>query len=109
MDAATVARELLGLANRIKGSAELAAAISFIERAIVECMNNSKVMTTYTLKPNTGVKYVVLSHDHKTLKAGDVIVVSETASFENVLVRASDLTVHAMTTANDEYTIVRPA
>ncbi len=49
-------------------------------------------------------RYVVTwPHEHKSLKAGDVVVMVETPKFDFFLLRESDMTLHGLTGNGDQY------
>ena len=50
------------------------------------------------------IRYVVtIPHNHKTLKSGDVVVMTETPMRHNLLIRISDMTLHRLTDEYDQY------
>ena len=51
---------------------------------------------------------VTHTHDHKTLKTGDVVVMGETPRMENVLIRVEDMTVHGICGDADQYVHLEP-
>jgi len=54
--------------------------------------------------PASDRRYVVTwPHDHKTLKAGDVVVMTETPQVHNLLLRLADMTLHGLTDEHDQY------
>lgn len=42
-------------------------------------------------------------HDHKTLRPGDVVVMTETPTYENLLLRELDMTLHRLQDGSDQY------
>jgi hypothetical protein len=59
--------------------------------------------------PDGQTRWVIaFAGDHKTLKAGDVVVMTEGPGFTNLFVRPADLTVHAIQ-GEFGYVVVTPA
>ena len=46
---------------------------------------------------------VTWPHEHKTLRAGDVVVMTETPSLENMLLREPDMTLHRLQDDGGQY------
>ena len=46
---------------------------------------------------------VTYLHDHKTLKTGDVVVMTESPKFDNLLLREPDMTLHFLQDNNGQY------
>ena len=42
-------------------------------------------------------------HDHKTLKTGDVVVMTESPQFHNLLLREPDMTLHSLQDGHGQY------
>lgn len=50
------------------------------------------------------IRYLVkYAHAHKTLKVGDVVVMTETPTMENLLLREADMTLHRLQDGSDQY------
>ena len=46
---------------------------------------------------------IIWPHNHKTLRAGDVVVMTETPRLENMLLREPDMTLHVLQDDSDQY------
>lgn len=46
---------------------------------------------------------IIWPHNHKTLRAGDVVVMTETPRYENLLLREPDMTLHGLQDDSDQY------
>ncbi len=46
---------------------------------------------------------ITIPHDHETLRTGDVVVMTETPSLDNLLLRESDMTLHNLRDKSDQY------
>ena len=46
---------------------------------------------------------IICPHNHKTPRAGDVVVMTETPRLENMLLREPDMTLHVLQDDSDQY------
>lgn len=68
-------------------------------------VDSKKLVSAGWVAPSEKLYAVVLPFDHKTLKEGDLVRMAE-VEYNNVLVRASDLSVHPLQAPSGDYVIL---
>lgn len=53
--------------------------------------------------PSTKRYRIMHAHDHKKLRAGDVVVMTESPTFDNLLIREPDMTLHRLQDDDGQY------
>jgi hypothetical protein len=60
-------------------------------------VDTEKLVTAAEVQPDGVTRWVVaFVGEHDTLRPGDVVLVTETPSHDNVFIRPADLTIHAL-------------
>ncbi|QJW94731.1 hypothetical protein [Frigoriglobus tundricola] len=71
-------------------------------------VNSADMVSAGRIEPDGKTEYVVVwADEHKSLKPDDVVVMSETPSFENVFIRTEDMTIHSLS-GEGSYVLVVP-
>lgn len=65
--------------------------------------NASPWLDAGSVAPSTKRYRINWPHNHKTLRAGDVVVMTQTPRLENMLLRESDMTLHVLQDDSDQY------
>jgi hypothetical protein len=60
-------------------------------------------ITAGIVTPSQKVWVITDAHDHKKLKEGDRVIMTETPSFQNLLYRPSDDTLHDLSDDHEQY------
>ncbi len=60
-------------------------------------------MDAGSVAPSTKRYSVTNPHDHRTLKAGDSVVMVEAPNLDNLLLREPDMTLHRLQDKHDQY------
>lgn len=63
----------------------------------------SKSIDAGHVAPSSKRYRITFPHDHKKLKAGDIVIMTETPDFANLLLREQDMTLHRLADDSDQY------
>ena len=64
---------------------------------------NNDCFSAGSVPPSAAEYSVEYTHGHKSLKHGDVVVMTESPGFQNLLLRESDRTLHSLTGEHEQY------